>query len=152
MRDFPSRLVCRFPSPSKSSMETKYLIFDCSTEIDSLVAIVAWTPKLAESVLARFALACEMHKADKDFLGIQFMAWNVELYEGSIGGVDPELEDLRWGILTEKPDMSSKEKVRMSSCFLDVDNSAFYWIMHPKHSSCRPETEPLAKDTEGLFP
>lgn len=132
-------------------METKYLIFDCSTGDDSLVAVVTWTPELAKSVLERWALACELQQADKDFLGIQFIAWNVELYEHCIiEDVVPESEDSRWGILTEKPDLSSK--VRLSSCFLDVDHSSFYWMMHPKHWDSRPETGALTKDTEGLFP
>ena len=131
-------------------METKYLIFDCSTENDSLVAVVTWTPELAKSVLARIALACEMKKADDDFAGIQLFNWDVELYEGSIiEEVVPESEDSRWGILTEKPDMSSK--VRLSSCFLDVDDNAFCWGMYPKHWNSRIETPALMKDTEGLF-
>ena len=133
-------------------METKYLIFDCSAVDDSLVAVVLWTPELAKSVLARIGLACEMKQADDEFLGIQFIAWNVELYENIvIEDVVPESEDSRWGILTEKPDMSSKEKVRLYSCFLDVDHSSFYWIMHPKHWESRVETGAITKDTEGLF-
>ncbi len=92
-----------------------------------------------------------MQQADGDFLGIQFIAWNVELYERSIiEDVVPESEDSRWGILTEKPDLSSK--VRVSSCFLDVDNNAFYWALYPKHWESRVETGALTKDTEGLFP
>ena len=131
-------------------METKYLIFDCSTENDSLVAVVAWTPEMAKSVLTRIGMAFEMKQADDDFLGIQFIAWNAELYERSIiEEVVPESEDSRWGILTEKPDMSSK--VRLSSCFLDVDDKAFCWGMYPKHWNSRIETPALMKDTEGLF-
>ena len=144
-------------------METKYLIFDCSTENDSLVAVVTWTPELAKSVLTRIGLAFEMKQADDDFLGIQFIAWNAELYERSIiEEVVPESEDSRWGILTEKPHDASffsssvhtsrlNSKVRLSSCFLDVDDKAFCWGMYPKHWNSRIETPALMKDTEGLF-
>jgi hypothetical protein len=132
-------------------METKYLIFDCSTEHDSLVAIVDWTPEMAKQVLARTGLACEMKAADDQFAGLQFFSYDITVYRVSIEDLDPAFEEQRWVLVTEEPKMDPTDKERLDVSFLYVDHKAFYWEVHPRHSGVTAETEALSKDTEGLF-
>jgi len=133
-------------------MDTKYLLIDCSTQYESLFAVVTWTPQTAKLMLKRTGLAFEMKSADDDFAGLEFYD-HVDMYEGSVEDlVDFDDEDVRYALLPEEPMLEPAfMRVRVGTCLLNVGVDSFNWQIFPKHGGGVAESRMLYKDNEELF-
>jgi hypothetical protein len=133
---------------------TKYLIFDASTEHDSFVGVVECTPEYLARIKKRMALATKAQEEDEDLAWMQFSD-SADLYERSKtvdnwleAASNEEFDDTRMLVTDFKPEFHDSDRVRVSLTYMQVDESACFWVIHPKHSDQVCESQLVRADME----
>lgn len=134
----------------------KYLIFDASTEHDYFVGVVVCTPEYLARLKKRMALATKAKEEDEDFVWMQFSD-SADLYERSKTvdnwiecASDETFDDTRMMVADFKPEFldNDDDRVRVSLTYVQVDETACFWVMHPKHSDQVCESQVVRVDDE----
>lgn len=140
------------------TQKTKYLIFDVSSQCDSLTAVVECTPEYVKLLKRRMALASNTKELDGDFSGIEFYDC-VDLYEYSDvidtwidANSDPEtFGDRLWVVVDTKPDFEGAVPVQTACTRVHVDVADCFWEICPKHSDQVCQTQVVRADDDEFF-
>jgi hypothetical protein len=138
---------------------TKYLIFDASTEHESFVGVVECTPEYLAQIKKRMELATKASDEDDDFSWMLFSD-SADLYyrtpsvndwiEANGPEDDFDFDATRVMVTETKPEFHEIHRVRVSLTYLQVDESACFWELLPKHSDQSCQSQVVRAD-DALF-
>jgi hypothetical protein len=139
-------------------MSVRYLIFNVSTEYESLLAVLRWSDKDIEDAKKRMALFRAMVEKDTDLMGLEYSD-GATLYEYSsansdwmdehFGHLSQWANDL-WTISDVEPPFDDERGTEFT--YSHVQSDYVYWTIRPKHSTEEVETRAINLSDTKLFP
>jgi hypothetical protein len=135
----------------------KYLIFNASTEYESFVAIVEWSPEYITLLRKRMAAATKLRQELDGLAWMEFYDY-VDLYERTTeidewieANAEAETWEGRMWVMTDKtPEFDDTSRVRVDASYASVDENSCYWKVRPKHSDIECETQMVRADDEAF--